>query len=171
MASFETAFNFMMNNEDQGRHYAVVPDAPAGAHAISGINSHAFPADFQQISQIGQVARGPSIQRFYELHFWNSFLASITSDQVAMRVFDTAVNEGYFEAIKLLQEAANAAVGAYLVVDGKSGPATLNVVNNCNPDMLAAAFRQARVSRYRAIALNNPALAQYLNEWLARASK
>ena len=32
MSSFDVAFQFLMDNEDAARAYAVVPDAPPGAH-------------------------------------------------------------------------------------------------------------------------------------------
>ena len=45
MSIWTTAYNWMLDNEDAEREYKVVPDAPPGAFAISGINSAAFPPD------------------------------------------------------------------------------------------------------------------------------
>ena len=56
MASFEVAFNWMMDNEDASRAYKTVPDT--GGMAISGINSAAYPSDFARINAIQQGLRG-----------------------------------------------------------------------------------------------------------------
>lgn len=167
MAAFETAFAFMLANEDPKREYATVPDAPAGAHAISGINSAAFPSDFAKLDAMTQAERAPAVEHFYWLNFWNSWLARLVADDVAARIFDEAVNAGSETAVKLLQRALGAAVAC----DGEWGPATLQAANSADPVALLTAYRQARVGYYEAIAASKPELAKYLAEWRARASK
>ena len=170
MASFEIAYEWMMNSEDARRAYARVSDSPPGAFAISGINSAAFPSDFAAIEAIPQSQRGPSIKRFYQLHFWNNWFSQLLSDDLAKRVFDAAVNMGAGTAIRLLQTAANALGGA-LTADGGWGTLTLTAANSANPAALIAAFIEAREDHYREIVRNNPADEKYLEEWLARAGK
>ena len=170
MADFQTCYDWMMESEDPQRKYAEVPDAPPGAFAISGINSAAFPAEFQVIAKIPQANRGGAIRLFYEVHFWNNWFSQLLSDDLAKRVFDAAVNMGAGTAIRLLQTAANALGGA-LTVDGGWGTLTLTVANSANPAALIAAFIEARENYYRAIVQRNPADQKYLQEWLARAGK
>ena len=170
MANFTTAFEWTMEFEDPKREYALISDAPPGAHAISGINSAAFASDFAAIAAIPQAQRAPSIQRFYQIHFWNTWFDQLESDEIAKRVFDAAVNMGPGTAVKLLQEALAAALGAFVAVDGQWGPQTLQHANNCNPDMVCAEFRKARATHYRAIVEENPAAGKYLQGWLARAN-
>ena len=170
MAVFQIAYNWMMDNEDARRAYAQVPDAPPGAFAISGINSAAFPIDFADIKVIPQAQRGPAVQRFYQVNFWNRWFDKLLSDDVAKRVFDAAVNMGAGTAVKLLQTAINA-LGAAFTVDGGWGPMTLAGANAANPEALVAAFIEARENHYRAIVQKNPADTQYLQNWLARAGK
>ena len=170
MADFQTCYDWMMDNEDARRAYARVSDSPPGAFAISGINSAAFPSDFAAIETIPQAQRGPSIKRFYQLHFWNNWFSQLLSDDLAKRVFDAAVNMGAGTAIRLLQTAANALGGA-LTVDGGWGTLTLTAANSANPAALIAAFIEARENYYRAIVQRNPADQKYLQEWLARAGK
>ncbi len=170
MSDFGICFEWMMDNEDARRAYAQVPDAPPGAFAISGINSHAFPTDFAAIAAISQAQRGPSIKRFYALHFWNTWFQQLLSDDVAKRVFDEAVNAGAGAAVRVLQTAINALGGA-LTVDGGWGTLTLTAANGLNPETLYRAFITAREDHYRAIVQNNPADAKYLEIWLARAGK
>ena len=170
MASFQIAYDWMLNNEDASREYALAPDAPPGAFAISGINIAAFPAEFQVIAKIPQANRGGAIRLFYEVHFWNNWFSQLLSDDLAKRVFDAAVNMGAGTAIRLLQTAANALGGA-LTVDGGWGTLTLTAANSANPAALIAAFIEARENYYRAIVQRNPADQKYLQEWLARAGK
>lgn len=170
MASFQIAFEWMMDNEDPQRKYAEDPDAPPGAFAISGINSAAFPSDFAAIALIHPAQRGPYIQNFYLLNFWTIWLDQLLSDDLAKRVFDAAVNMGAGTAVRMLQSAINALGGA-LTVDGGWGTLTLTAANSANQAQLIAAFIEARENHYREIVQNNPADAKYLPEWLARAGK
>jgi hypothetical protein len=170
MADFDTCFEWMMDNEDRRRQYAIVPDYPPGSHAISGINSHSYPDEFQIIAGIPQAERGSWVKNFYEIHFWSSWYGQIISNDVAKRVFDMAVNGGPGTAVKLIQAAVNSIKGAQIVVDGHWGPHTLEAINNQNSAMLVNAFQSQREDHYRAIVAANPAEAGFLDNWLARAA-
>ena len=167
MASFDTAYDFMMDNEDPARACAIVPDAPAGAHAISGINSAAFPASYAAIAALAQDQREAAVYQFYKVKFWNSWFAQLQSDELAKRVFDEAVNAGPETAVTLLQRA----LGAPVAVDGGWGPQTLQASNSADPDALVTAFISERVRYYEAIAAGHPSDQKYLAEWLVRANK
>ena len=169
MSMFNPALNFMLDNEDRQRKYASVPDV--GGYAISGVNSHSFPAQYAAIAAVPQAQRGPAVANFYETVFWVPLNIQGVADQdVANRVLDQSVNGGPKTGPMLLQQAANS-FGGTLTVDGVLGPDTLEVVNAINPANLLAAFRTARENRYRSIAARNPDLGQYLNQWLARAAQ
>ncbi len=167
MANFDIAFEWMMHNEDPKREYATVNDAPPGAFAISGINSAAFPQDFANIAGMPQNQRGPAVELFYRRYFWNTWFDQLDSDDVAKRVFDTAVNMGPGTAVKLLQQA----LGPPVARDGAWGPATLQAANSTDPDALLTAFRRARIGYYETIAARSPELAKYLDQWRTRASQ
>jgi len=168
MANFDIAFEWMMHNEDPRGEYALVKDAPAPTgQAISGINSVAFPTEFAAVFAIPQQERLPAVRAFYLKNFWNRWFYQLDSDELAKRVFDTAVNMGPGTAVKLLQQA----LGPPVARDGAWGPATLQAANSAAPDTLVAAFRRARICHYSIIAENNPADAKFLAGWEARASK
>ena len=172
MSSFDVAFQFLMDNEDAARAYAVVPDAPPGAHAISGINSAAFPGEFEAIAAIAQNERALAVEQFYERNFWNQWYAQLTSDEVAKRVFDAAVNAGSVAAVKCLQRSCNSfPIQVPLIEDGGWGPLTVAKANILNPDSLVTAFQQARIAHYKAIIAANPADAVYFAAWAARAER
>ncbi len=173
MADFSTAFQWAMNSEDSQMACAVVPDStPAGCtgpcYAISGINSGLWPADFANISALPQSSRLDAVQAFYQAHYWNDWFAQLVSDEVAKRVFDFSVNGGSGTAVKTLQQAVNA-LGGNLTVDGGWGPHTIAAANAADQAALVQAFIAARVAHYQAIVAANPADAQYLKGWLARA--
>lgn len=160
MASFDVAYEWMMDNEDSRREYAIVPDV--GGQAISGINSHSFPAQFAAIAALPQAERGPAVRNFYMLEFWNHWFDALVSDDISKRVFDASVNMGGGTAVRLLQQA----VGVF--VDGAWGPETVAATNASSP---VAAFIAARCQHYRDIVTAKPSDEKYLEEWLARASK
>ena len=175
MADWNTAYNWMMDNEDYPRACKQVPDpGPAGAgpcYAISGINSGAWPTQFAAIAAIQQDQRGPSVQQFYHDFFWNKWFEQVASDDVCKRVFDFAVNANGNAAVRCLQEAVNSLGGTQISEDGHWGPMTVSAVNAANPNALVAAFIAKRVTHYQAIAAANPDRAQYLKGWTARAQK
>jgi lysozyme family protein len=171
MADFQIAYEWMMNFEDRAREYAVVPDP--GGSAISGINSAAWPEQYQIITNIPQSNpdRGTLVEAFYRQYIWNEWLAALDSDEVAKRVFDASVNMGSGTAVRLLQGAVNETFpgGGLIAEDGEFGTATVAGVNACGSDALVYDFQQARVAHYQAIVAANPADAKYLPAWTARA--
>ena len=179
MADWDTAYNWMMNFEDAARACAPVSDAcPVGVagpcFAISGINSGAWPEEFEAIHALPQDQREPFVQQFYENHFWNKWYAQLVSDELCKRVFDFAVNGGSGASVRCLQQALNhlaGDVGAQLVDDGDWGPITVDAANSADPGELVEAFQAERVAYYQAIAATHPGMAVYLGNWLARAQK
>jgi lysozyme family protein len=177
MANWDTAYNWMMDNEDPQRACAQVPDAcPGGVagpcFAIGGINSGAWPTEFAAIAAADQASREPLVQKFYQKHFWNMWFGQLNSDELCKRVFDFAVNGGSISAVRCLQLAVNSFHdGNPLVVDGEWGPKTMTATNACNPATLLAAFRQQRITYYQEIVAANPAKTKYLAGWIARARK
>jgi len=162
----------MLNNEDAAHSYAVVPDAPPGAHAISGINSSSFPSQFEAIQAIPQAQRGPSVQNFYLTQFWSKWFQQLTSDEVAKRVFDASVNMGPGTAVYLLQQAINdSSPATVLNEDGLWGTKTVGAANACDPTSLVTAFKSARAFHYECIVKANPVDEKFLAGWLARSEK
>jgi lysozyme family protein len=180
MADWNTAFNWMMDNEDSPRACKQVPDAPPSGHpgpcyAISGINSGAWPDQFAAIATVAQAERAPFVQQFYHDHFWNNWFEQIAADDVCKRVFDFAVNGGTGEAVKCLQKAVNAlngngSNGSKIDEDGCWGPNTLAAVNAADPDRLVTSFKAQRLAYYQDLVNRKPADAQYFENWKCRAN-
>jgi len=173
VADFSTCFNWMIQNEDPTLACAIVPDIPPGAHAISGINSAAYPADYAAIAALPQDQRPAAVTDFYQNNFWNKWIQALTSNEVAMRVLDAAVNMGPGTAVKILQTAINAIYCPphTIPVDGGWGPVTITAANGLEEAEFVEAFKNAREQHYRDIVAAKPEDAPYLPAWLARAVK
>ena len=164
------ALNWTLDFEDPRREYAIVPDAPAGAHAIAGVNSVEQPEAYAIIAALLQEQRALSVETFYRHQFWNKWLAQLTSDDLAKRVFDSAVNMGGRTAVGVLQGAVNSVNVDKIEVDKNWGPSTVCAANSSGPS-ITSAFQGLRSSHYRAIVDAQPQDAKYLAGWLARAMK
>ena len=176
MADFSTSYNFVMDNEDAARQYKVVPDAPPGAYSISGINSVAFPEDFDRINSLDVENRAPAVELFYRNTFWNTWFDQLSSTELAKRVLDSEVNMGAGTGVKILQTACNNLIPGTLVVDGEWGVNTLKISNNMCVTPLAekqmvTAFIAQRVQHYEDIIALHPADAKYRQIWEERARK
>jgi lysozyme family protein len=171
VADFRIAFNWVMDSEDAPRHYLVVPDAPPGAFAISGVNSAAFPEDFERIKAAAQSERPGLVEAFYRSRFWGRWMEQLASDEVAKRVMDARFNQGPATGIRLLQEAVNDADHTILECDGVMGPLTVAAANRCDAGELVTALRVARCQLYQRLADENASLRGFLKKWLARAKR
>lgn len=173
MAQFGDAFSYVMAFEDSRLECAIVPDAPPGAHAISGINSAAWSTQYEKIAALPQLERLAAVSAFYQQYFWNALnIGGLESQDLANRVMDEAVNAGLNAGAILLQDAINRCGQTPPVApDGKIGPLTLEAANGIDPERLIAAYRVQRAQRYQNIVARNPSDEVYLAEWLRRAEQ
>ena len=164
MASFNVALAWTLDNwEDPSHEYKKAPDAPPGAFAIAGINSAAWPEEFAAINATPQVDRAVPVAAFYFKHFWTNWLSALTSDEVAKRVLDMAVNTVEKTAVKLLQQALNTFhINGPLVADGWWGPLTIGIANGFDASSIVAAFQQLRVAHYKENDADSPLLPQLI---------
>jgi hypothetical protein len=166
MADFPVCYAFVLANEDYNPpRYQTVPDPTKTdplALAISGINSAAFPEDFEAVFEIPVSQRAPAVQAFYQKTYWNAWLSRL-DNPIAMRVMDAEVNSGG-DGIRLLQRACNA-LGAKLEVDEAWGPLTVAAAQALNQVALVGTFKSLRVDFY--ISLGGPDV----EAWIARARK
>jgi hypothetical protein len=191
MAEFDICYDWMMDNEDSTRACKDVPDPvlphitpdmdndqaatetakARGARAVSGVNSYFHADDYYAILNLPQSERGSAVKAFYQKEFWNTWYDQTISVEVAKRVYDCAVNNGPGTAVRLVQQAAVNIGAIGLTVDGAWGPRTVDALNRCNADMLAAAFRSVRDARYVDIAARQGTDSKVLAVWRARAAK
>lgn len=170
MADFTPALNFVLDSEDSQRSYAIVSDP--GGYAIAGVNSAVWPTCYQIIAELPQGQRGPAVASFYQTNFWSIMrLSGLASQDLANRVLDEGVNAGEYTACRMLQQVANGLNlgNGSLVVDGILGPQSLESINGLPAEDVLNAYRQARLARYKQIAIEIPSRAGDLPGWTARA--
>lgn len=118
------------------------------------------------------------VEEIYQKFFWNiNRLDEISSQLIASKVFDMAVNMGNRQAVKLLQASLNS-VGGQTVIDGVLGPFTVVSVNEflkkteSSEERLLTELVLKSVSFYHSLAANPKSkiwAAKSLKGWLARA--
>jgi len=107
----------------------------------------------------------------YEKHFWAPYAwDKITSQTVATKLFDMAVNMGPERAIRIGQQAL-CDCGQTVKIDGLFGGKTLSAIEACDPVELVGAIVDRHTMFYKSLATTNPQrYGMYLQGWLVRAS-
>jgi len=156
MADFEAAVTKTIRREG-GDAITEDPDDPGGLTRF-GISKRAHP----EIDPRNLTLE--SAKAIYRKDYWNPLEGdSITSQAIAETLFDTAVNMGVAQAVRLAQ------VVLGQLADGNVGPATLDALNAADPREFQAAFLIAKTARYMAIIKKNRKLEKFLYGWLVRA--
>lgn len=181
MAKFEDAIKYLIDHEVLKKADGSIisftndPNDPGGA-TNWGITLVSLVAAGWDIDHDGDVdvddvkaLTEPKAEEYYRKFWWNRFrFGEIVSQEVANKVFDTAVNMGARFAIKFLQQAVNM-LGFSIAVDGGVGLVTLRTVNACDPLEVLRHFREFQKERYLQLIAKNSKLAKYRNGWLKRA--
>ena len=107
--------------------------------------------------------------------YWRDFyralkLDEITDEQIALEVFDTAVNCGTTTAVRIAQKALNF-LGEHMDCDGKMGPLTIEKLNRWSerdPESLHKALNGYQFARYAAIIEADKVQGKFGRGWLKR---
>lgn len=162
MANFETAIETVLKHE--GGYVNDPKDA--GGETNFGISKRIYPyLDIKNLTKLQAKA-------IYLNDFWiPSGVERIDSDKIAEKVFDTGVNIGTVNAIKLLQRACNLVFDARLTGDGVIGSKTLKIVNSIvDVDDFLKVYRSLQEDYYMKIVANNPSQKRFLRGWKKRAA-
>jgi len=116
-----------------------------------GIAAHVYPhLDIKNLTL-------DEAKRIYLIDYWMKAYCHDMRWQVALPVFDSAVNQGVGAAIRMLQDALG------VMVDGIVGPRTKAAIANAN-DRHVARFMARRVFRYQ----QHAKYERYKDGWLTR---
>lgn len=140
--------------------YAFDPGDPGGETKF-GISKRSYPQlDILHLTREEAIA-------IYRRDWWERHGYEMVADEdLAVKVFDFAVNMGAIRAHKILQESVNRTAPAELSVDGLLGPLSMEAVNNHpNPPLLLAEFKLGAIAFYAGLK-NAP---RYLVGWVRRA--
>jgi len=156
MAEFEPAVEITLRHEGG---YSSDPADPGGETKF-GISKRTYPALNIAALTIDDA------KEIYRRDFWH--YDGITSQAIADKVFDLAVDCGVKSSTMMLQEAIRDC-GIPVLVDGLLGPKTITACNNLDPEKLLPALKERAVAHYTAIATANPEEQKFLAGWLKRA--
>jgi lysozyme family protein len=161
MAEFRLAIPTVLKHEGG---YVNDPSDGGGETAF-GISKRSYPA-----LDIAHLTRTQA-EEIYRRDFWAPLqLDDVRDQQVATKVFDSAVLIGRSRAVKFLQRAVQSAGGGIVAVDGHVGPNTLHAVNAASPLLLIEAYRHLLATYYEGLAEAIPSNAKFLKGWLNRAN-
>ena len=107
--------------------------------------------------------------RIYRDQWWERHGYGRLPGEVAVKVFDLAVNMGAAQAHKILQRAVRAADGPALADDGILGPKTRAGVAAVEEGRLLAALRAEAAGFYRGLVAADARRERFLTGWLNRA--
>jgi lysozyme family protein len=151
MSNFDEAIGFVLSNEGG---LSNDPADPGGLTNF-GISQKSYPN-----LDIRNLTREDAVQ-IYQDDYWNKFqYGDITSQRVATKLFDSAVNMGPVRAVRLLQLAVN------VQADGVLGVQTIAAVNAADESNLMDEFK-AQLAKYYCD-LGKP---EFMLGWLRRAVK
>ena len=154
MGDFKLAVLAVLVNEGG---YVCDPN-DAGGETKYGISKKQYPdLDIKSIT----VEQAKAI---YEADYWDRYgFGQLTSQRVATKVFDAAVNAGPVTAIRILQDSLNHFLAGPIVADGKLGKFTADAASHVPDETLLPELR-ARLAKHH-IDLNQP---EFLLGWLRR---
>lgn len=99
------------------------------------------------------------VEAIYRAQYWEPVRAHLVLEPLDLVLFDTAVQHGVKQAVKLLQRAVG------VDVDGAFGPATLYAVTNRPATLVAYNVMEERRKFYARIIENNPTQAKFEKGW------
>lgn len=160
-AKFLLAVEEVLKNEGG---YVNHPSDPGGATNF-GITQRTYPQLNIRTLTVAQA------KEIYYVDWWTKGpYESITSQAIATKLFDTAVNTGTKRAFKFLQQACNN-LGSNLKVDGVIGPKTIERVNSLPASSVLAEMRKEQAAFYTNLAAKRPSMKVFLRGWLNRAAR
>ena len=184
MGGFELAQDFTASWEgglsddaaDHGglTHYGVslaflsdVASTLKGRQYLLGIGVHPLPVTRDTIRNLDKA----QARALFKCEFWDKLQLDDLPVQMAVLLYDAAVNTGCGQSVRLAQRGYNTAgVGTSLDVDGKLGPLTRAALTGHNTIDVRQAILDAREIFYRELVRRNPSQSVFLRGWLNRVA-
>lgn len=161
-AAFDRAFTDLMQHEG-GAKFTDHP-ADRGGPTKYGISQRAYPD-----VNIGELTEEQA-KAIYRRDFWDRLQCDLLPPQIAIKLFNVAVNMGIRPAAKLLQEALNFLRTEQLAVDGVLGPVTRTVILAYpNAEAIVAAICGFQFQHYRMLIGLKASQKVFVGGWTMRA--
>lgn len=176
MADFDAAFPVVLKHEGG---FISDPNDPGGAtnygvslrwlkgQGLLGDMDHDGDVDTDDI----RLLTVNTAKQFYKINWWDRYgYNNFFQQEIATKVFDTAVNVGAKKAHQFLQQAFNVWSNNKLIVDGLLGSKTYQAVNDSGyKTTILSSYQEIQANYYRALVQNNPKFTKFLRGWLNRA--
>jgi lysozyme family protein len=164
MSYFDDAFNFLIDNEvrkgDTTGGYTNDP-SDSGGETKWGISKNANPRiDIKNLTK-------DQAMLIYKNNYWKPEYDLLKNKDLAIRVFDMAVNSGSDDAERTLQRAINAC-GGNVITDGEIGALTIAAANSIHAGWILERFRVERSKFYADDVNRSPPKIKYLKGWIWR---
>lgn len=173
MKRFDKAYAYVIENE--GIRFTCHPDDRGGATKF-GITQETFD-QWRELQQLGtksvkDITEQEAKEIYEKMYFRRCRLEEVKEEQVAIVIFDQAVNVGVKEASKRTQRVVNKYVrSTKLNVDGVIGPKTLAALNRVKLANFMPEFFGESLMYYAVIVANNPSQSVFIKGWTRRALK
>lgn len=172
MADFNLAFQYMISNEtyapDDHRYGEIRTDNDGGLVRF-GINSNTHKDLLTTSTFYTTMSNDEAIKvalNLYNTNEWKNIRGDqIQSQRVASKILDMAVNQGQYEALKLVQRAVGTPV------DGVIGPVTILAINSTEESVLLKGLVYWWLWFIEKVIINNPEDKPYEAAWTTRADK
>ena len=152
MADFQQAVALTLQHEGG---YVNDPADPGGATNM-GITQRDLPETPIQNLTVAQAVA------YYSNTYWKGLYSSLTSQQLANKLFDWGVLFGVGTAVKVLQGVLG------IKQDGLFGPASLAAVNATDGVMLLEEYKNSMLIHASRVVAANPTLTKFLAGWVRR---
>lgn len=154
MANFDMAIGKILQHEGG---YVNDPADPGGETNF-GISKRNFPnVDIRNLT-VDQA------KEIYRTNYWNRVMGDqIQDDELALNVFDFAVNAGTGTSARIIQKIVGAGV------DGVIGNNTISAINRFDPRVAVKEFQKGRILHYVDLVKNNTSLLRFLSGWINRS--
>jgi lysozyme family protein len=134
-----------------------------------GVNSKSLGASLVNTTFYTTMSNDEAIKaaaNLYNISVWKPMQGDLlTSQRVASKIFDMAVNQGVHEAAKLAQRAA------LVQVDGVIGPITVATINSIDENQMLKSLVTEWIWFIGLVIENHPEYVSYKEDWTARAEK
>ena len=174
MTALETALEFVRQHEGGVVDDPKDPGGPTG-FGVSLRFLRSLGHDLADVDRDGDVDADdvramtwPLASRIFTVEFWDKFDYGSLPRDVAVKLFDLAINCGPKQAHLILQRACRAGSEA-VEDDGLLGPRTRASVAMALPHVLVACMRCEAASFYRLLVARRPELGEFLYGWVNRA--
>lgn len=161
--AFDDAVKFVLSHEGG---YVCDPH-DSGGETCFGISKRAYPElDIKHLTL-------PQAKDIYRKDYWEKLGLGLFPDRLALVLFDTSVNAGRSQAVKILQRSLNLSAFPRLIEDGILGSKTLTAaMQQCDlmngEKTLVRDYLLQRLSLYRTLLERYHNKARFFSGWVNR---